>query len=78
MTVVNSKEFSTHQRKYYKLAVNERVAIKRGKNLFHLTRANNDDENDYLEPDEDLKNAVSMEEVREKIHGVIHRLFANQ
>ena len=39
MTVVNSREFATNQKKVYNLALNERVVIKRGKNLFYLTRA---------------------------------------
>jgi predicted transcriptional regulator len=46
MTVVSSKEFATNQRKFYNLALNERVVIKRGKNTFYLASFNgiNDDE----------------------------------
>jgi hypothetical protein len=41
MTVVTSKEFATHQTKYYNLAVNEEeVVIKRGKNMFTVSIAN--------------------------------------
>jgi len=32
MTVVSSKEFATKPAKYYNLAVNEQVVIKRGNN----------------------------------------------
>jgi len=37
MTVVSSKEFAINQRKFYNMAVNERIIIKRGKNMFYLT-----------------------------------------
>ena len=36
MTVVSSKEFATRPARYYNMAVNERVVIRRGKNMFHL------------------------------------------
>jgi hypothetical protein len=36
MTVVSSKEFVDNQKKYFDLAVNEELFIKRGKNVFHL------------------------------------------
>ena len=36
MTLVNSKEFASHQKKYFDMAVNERVCIRRGRNMFHL------------------------------------------
>jgi len=34
MTVVSTKEFVTNQKKYFDLALNEQVIIKRGKNMF--------------------------------------------
>ena len=50
MTVVSSKEFSTNQRKFYNLALNEQVAIKRGKNMFYLTCNNIEyPHNDYVD-----------------------------
>ena len=36
MTVVSSKEFVTHQKKYFDLAMRGDVCIKRGKTIFHL------------------------------------------
>jgi len=44
MTVVSSKEFATHQKKFYNLALNERVIIKRGKNKFSLAPLVDDDD----------------------------------
>jgi len=50
MTVVSSKEFAINQKKIYDLALNERVFIKRGKNMFYLVCATfeNDDESTDL------------------------------
>jgi len=81
MTVVSSKEFATHQRKYYQLAVNERIAIKRGKNLFHLLHEPVEiqyPEQPILEPDDDLRNAITADELLKRIHEDIHRKFATR
>jgi hypothetical protein len=78
MTVVSTEEFNTYQDRYLDMAVNGQVYIQRGDCMFIVKRAYEDDDDDCLEPDEDLQNAVSMEEVRERLHGVIHRLFAKK
>ena len=53
MTVVSSKEFISNQEKFFDLALNERVFIKQGDNMFIFTNVNieddNDDENDYAD-----------------------------
>ena len=53
MTVVNSKEFVTNQKRYFDLAKRERIMIRRGKSMFHLTYA--PAEIQYLE-DEKIEN----------------------
>ena len=87
MTVVNSKEFSANQTKYYILAVNEQVFIKRGKNTFHLMCANINDVNRnningtvlkervYYEPDEDFYQSITAEEFRESAHKTVERAY---
>ena len=55
MTVVSSKEFATYQKKFYNLALNERVIIKRGKNMFTLVPFEDDDEAS------DLSDAIAAE-----------------
>ena len=51
MTVVSSKEFACNQKRYFDLAVNEELFIKRGKNVFHLicttVNGNINDADDY-------------------------------
>ena len=53
MTVVSTKEFSTNQKKYFDMAVNEQVIIQR---------------EDYKKPDEKLRNAITLDEVRDRLH----------
>jgi hypothetical protein len=57
MTVVNSKEFKAHQDKYLRLALSERVFIKRGNNTLFITAVNNES----LYDDEDLIDAKACE-----------------
>jgi len=46
MTLVSSREFVTNQKKYFDLAINEQVFIKRGKNMFIVSRADEDDDSE--------------------------------
>ena len=58
MTVINSKEFISNQKRYFDLAIDEKLFIRRGKNIFHLmcttvdNSANDADDNDYLTKDD--------------------------
>ena len=57
MTVVSSKEFAINQKKFYEMALNERVFIKRGKNMFYLACATLDDDDEAF----DLADAIAAE-----------------
>ncbi|MDR1155465.1 MAG: hypothetical protein LBL04_12225 [Bacteroidales bacterium] len=78
MTVVSSKEFATHQKKYFDLAVNEQVVIKRGKNRYRLELEMQYPEQPVLEPDDDLRNGITKEKFKEQAHEIIHSFFANK
>jgi len=56
MTLVNSREFVTNQKKYFDLAINEQIFIKRGKNMFIVTCAD-EEENNELELAIERKNS---------------------
>ena len=77
MTVVSTKEFNINQKKYFDLAMNEQVFIQRGKNRFMVTMAHQP-KKEYKEPDEDLQKAITIDELREKMHKRIHELFSNK
>ena len=79
MTVVSSKEFAGNQKKYFNMAIDDHVVIKRGKNMFHLIYApvneSNIPEQPVLEPDDDLRRAITMDELRERTYEVIDKFF---
>ena len=75
MTVVSTREFNTHQEKYFDLAINEQVYIKRGSNMFMVSRAN-EPEIAYKEPDDDLRRAITKDELLEDLYAYIDKMFA--
>ena len=82
MTVVSSKEFATKPAMYYKLAVNEQVVIKRGKSRYHLAYTlipvEKYLEQPILEPDENLRRAITFEKLLERTYEDIHQMFAKK
>ena len=81
MTVVSSTEFATNQNKYFDMAMKEQVFVQRGNNMFHLMFTSNDDatvkERVYYEPDEDFYRSITMDELRQRTHQFVHKLFTN-
>lgn len=58
MKVISSSELRNNMKKYLDLAVEEKIVIQRGRNeTFVLTRE------EHLEPDEDLRRAISADEL---------------
>jgi hypothetical protein len=79
MTVVSTKEFNTDQEKYFDMALNDHVIIKRGDNMFIVHHFVPDEEPDMIfEPDDDFYRSITMEELRTSAHEHIHQLFARQ
>ena len=81
MTVVSEKEFNIHQEKYFDMAVNGNVCIKRGNNMFYLSYAPVErqyPEQPILEPDDDLRMAIPMTEIRDKVIGYIRQKNASK
>jgi len=77
MTVVSSKEFVSNQKRYFDLALNEDIAIKRGKNMFHLIYASEEKiypEQPILEPDEDFYNAISGDEFKKRALEIVEKV----
>jgi len=82
MTVITSKEFASNQKKYFDMAVNEEVCIKRGTNRYQLmynpVERTKIPEQPILEPDDDLRRAITMDELRDKVLVFIDKLYANK
>ena len=74
MTVVSSKEFVKNEDKYFDMALNEQVFVKRGDNMFLIINKNmNIYHNasvyeEVLEPDDDFRSAISAKELLKMLH----------
>jgi hypothetical protein len=76
MTVVSCKEFASNQRRYFDLAVNEELFIKRGKNVFHLICTTVDGNmNGVDDPDDEY---IPKEELLAGIHEDIDTFYAGK
>jgi len=80
MTIINSKEFATNQAKYYNLAQNEQLGIKRGKNMYQLiyTPVEIYPGQPFSEPDDNLRRAITADELLIRIHKDIREKFKNR
>ena len=78
MQVVSSTEFATHQDKYFDMAVSHDVCIKRGQKTFQLIYRPTVEEQPILQPDDDLRRAITIDEVRDNIVEYIRKKHANK
>jgi len=83
MTVVTTKEFNSNQEKYFDMALDEQVFVKRGDYMYHIICSNIGavKEQEILEPDDDLRRAITKEEFRERLIGILDRVdkkYANK
>ena len=80
MTVISTKEFNKHQEKYFGLAVSEDVCIKNDKFIFHLLCRPADaiDDQVTLQPDDELRRAITKEELLEGIYEDIAKRFTKK
>ena len=77
MTIVSTKEFNTNQKKYFDMALNDHVIVKRGRQMFIIRNfMPNDDPDDFFEPDEDFYRSIPIEEVRDSIVEYIRKKHA--
>ena len=76
MTVVSSKEFVTNQKRYFDLAINDDLFIKRGKNVFQLICTTVDNSiNDADDLDDDY---ITKDELLTGIYEDIDKFYANR
>ena len=81
MTVVSTKEFNTNQDKYFDLALDEDIFVKRGDLTYLISVAENGYPSEYdevLEPDDDFRRAITGEELLERIYVDIDKKFASR
>jgi len=78
MTTISSKEFATHQDRYFDMAINDDVRIKRRRNMFRLVYEPIVEQQAVLEPDDDLRSAITGDELMERMRVSIHKFFADK
>jgi len=84
MTVISTKEFNTNQKRYFELAENEEVCIKRGNNLYHLLYRPIEiqyPKQAILEPDDIFRSAITMNEFRKRAAETVknvHNRYVNE
>ena len=75
MTVVSSKEFAINEDKYFDLAMNEQVFVQRNNIMFMVTRANENKKRNRLKPDEELRRAITGDELLERVYVSLDKFF---
>lgn len=70
MRVISSAELRSNMKKYLDLADKEQIVIQRGKTETFVLQ-----KQEYLEPDEDLKRAITAKEFKERAKSHIRKLY---
>ena len=81
MTLVSSKEFIANEDKYFDLALNGEVCIQRGDFMYHLVSVPFEKQyppQPVLEPDDDLRRAITGEELKRRMRTSISNFFASK
>ena len=70
MMVISGSEFAINQEKYFELALNEQVYIKKDENTFQLMCTSVDNDpivgRVYCKPDEDFYRSITMNEFKKR------------
>ena len=80
MTVVSSKEFVSHEDKYFDMAMNEQIFVQRGNVMFLVTRAVAAKKK-HKQPDEDFRRAITMDEFKQRALVMVekvHKKYINE
>lgn len=78
MTTISSKTFLENPNHFFDLARREDIAVKRGKSMFQLVYKPAVEEQTYLCVDDDLRNAITMGELRDSALEFIDKLYAGK
>ena len=73
MTVVSTQDFVANHNRYFDLAIDEPVAVKRGNYMFNIV-CNFEPPQKILQPDDDLRRAISMDEFKERVLVMVDKL----
>ena len=78
MTVISSNEFAANQQKYFDLARDRKEVYVQDKDDMFMVCYANSKKKKYLEPDEDLRRAITMDELLVGVLDDVHKFYANK
>ncbi len=78
MTTISSNDFASRPDMYLDMAENHDVCIKKGQKMFHIVYVPAAGEQPVLEPDDDLRNAITGEELLAGIYSDLETFFADK
>jgi hypothetical protein len=74
METISSREFSAHLDRYLDMAEDQDVCIQKGQKVFRVVYEPPVEPQVVLQPDDDLKRAISADEFRKKLMVVLERV----
>jgi len=78
MTVITTQEFVANQNKYFNMAINQDVCIKRDEGMFHIrynpVTETNGKKQKYKQPDADFYMALSGEEFKKRALEIVEKV----
>ena len=77
MTVVSSKEFAANDDKYFDMAMSEQVFVQRDNTVFIVTRAG-EKKRKRLKPDDELRRAITGDELLDRVYMSLDKFFAEK
>ena len=81
MTVVSTQDFVANHNRYFDLAIDEQVVVKHGDHTFNIV-CNFEPPQKVLQPDDDLRRSISMDEFKikalEMVERVHHKFYGNE
>ena len=78
MTVISSEEFVINEDKYFDLAMNEQVFVQRDNMMFIVTRVNENKKKNRLKPDDELRRAITGDELLERVYVSLDNFFSEK
>jgi hypothetical protein len=76
MRTISNNEFSAHPDLYLDMARDQDVMVKKGRDLFHIIYASPADRQPILEPDDDLRRAITIDELLTGVKEDLREMFA--
>ena len=76
LTVVSTKEFVANENKYFDMAINEDIFVKRDNMTFIVSRVNDRKQKIRLKPDDYLRRAITIDELRIMVKDDIHQIYS--